>query len=125
MSKEKNLPKRWRSLMQVGGIAALLAAILFRRNLSAEVSLFSSIQPPQFAGDWFVLLYQHPLLGLTYLNLFDLVEYALVGLMFLALYTALKKTNRSWMTIAVVLGLLGVGMNFASNQAYAMLSLSG
>jgi hypothetical protein len=121
----ENTPERWRSLYRVAGIAALLAAIVFRRNLSAEVSLFSSIQPPQFAGDWFVLLDQHPLLGLTYLNLFDLVEYTLVGVIFLACYAALRKINRSWMTIAVVFGLLGVGLNFASNQAFAMLSLSG
>ncbi len=125
MSKEKNGSKNWKSLYQMGGIAALLAAVIFRRNLSAEVSLFSSIQPPQFAGDWFVLLSEHPLLGLTYLNLFDLVEYTLVGLMFLALYAVLRKTARSWMMIAVVFGLLGVGLNFASNQAIAMLSLSG
>jgi hypothetical protein len=124
-SKVKPASKRWQSLYRVGGIAALLAAIVFRRNLSAEVSLISPIQPPQSAVDWFILLYEHPLLGLTYMNLFDLLEYLLVGLMFLAVYVVMKKNHRSWMTIAVLIGWVGVGLNYSSNQAFAMLALSG
>ena len=113
-----------RGLYRVAGIAALLAALLFRRNLSAEISLISPIPIPQQAADWFTLLHTHPLLGLAYLNVFDLVEYILVGLMFLALYEVLKPVNRTGSLIALCMGLLAVSLNFTSNQAFSMLSLS-
>ena len=48
-----------------------------------------------------------------------------VGLMFLALYVALRQTNKSAMFIATAAGLVGITVYFASNQAFAMLALSG
>lgn len=113
----------WQTLYRIGGVAALLAAVLFRRNISAEVSLFS--QPiPDAVADWFALLQANRLLGLAYLDLFDVVNYALLGLLFLALYAALQHVDRGLMLLAVGLGLVGVATYFASNQALAMLSLS-
>ena len=73
---------------------------------------------------WFTLLQSDPLIGLTWLNLFDLVNYALVGLMFLALFAALRRVSPSAMASATVLGLIGIAIYFASNQALALLSLS-
>ena len=34
----------WRTLFRAGGIAALLAATLFRSNIGAEVSLFTGVE---------------------------------------------------------------------------------
>lgn len=76
------------------------------------------------AIDWFRLFQDNPLVGLTFLNFFDLIEYALLGLVFLALYVVLKQTNPSAMLIAIVSGLIGITVYFASNQALAMLALS-
>ncbi len=53
------------------------------------------------------------------------MNYALLGLMFLALYPALRRNNETYIRIAVILGLVGVVVYFASNQAFAMLSLRG
>jgi len=114
----------WKSLYRVGGTAALIAAVIFRRNLGAEISLFSKHAPPGTIIDWFTLLQNNRFLGLSYLNLFDIADYALVGLMFLALYVALRRTNRSYMAIATTLGLAGIAVYFASNTALSMLSLS-
>jgi hypothetical protein len=75
----------WKSLYKVGGVAALIAGAMFRRNISAEIELFSQHTPPVAVSDWFELLQSNRLLGLAYLHVFDLVNYALVGLMFLAL----------------------------------------
>jgi len=79
---------------------------------------------PDTVSGWFALLQQNPLLGLTFLNLFDLVNYALVGLIFLALILALRQASNSWMIIAAGLGLTGISFYIASNQAFNMLSLS-
>ena len=114
----------WKSLYRVGGVAALIAGILFRRNIAAEIGLFSNHPSPVTVGGWFSLLQNNRLLGLTYLNIFDIVNYALVSLMFLALYAVLRRVNKSYMVIATTLGLVGIGVYFASNTAFSMLSLS-
>ena len=122
----------WKLLYMIGGIAALLAVFVFRRNCSAELGLMSSFgvigglptAPLVSASDWFAFMQAKPLIGLILLNLFDLFEYALLGLIFLAVYIALRQVNRSAMLIAVTCGLVGITVYFASNQAFAMFALS-
>jgi hypothetical protein len=46
----------WKSLYRVGGVAALIAGALFRRNLGAEIELFSQHTLPVTVSDWFALL---------------------------------------------------------------------
>lgn len=119
-------------LLKLGGAAALIAALIFRRWLGAEYMLFRGIgiirvgptTEPTSAIEWFNLLQSHRLVGLTLLNAFDLVNYALVGLIFLGLYAALHQTHKSAMTLATVCGFLGIAVYFASNQAFAILALS-
>jgi hypothetical protein len=79
---------------------------------------------PTSADEWFALLEGNRLIGLTLFNVFDLVNYALLGVIFITLYTALRRANRRMMTIAVVLGFAGIVIAFASSRAFAMLSLS-
>ena len=76
----------WQKVYYVGAAAAVIAALVFRRNLSAEISLFAGQMPPTTAEDWFSLLQSAPLLGLTLLNLFDVVNAVLLGVIFLALH---------------------------------------
>ena len=122
----------WRALYITGGVAALLAVFVFRRNLAAELMLLVNFgiiggvptTPLVTAFDWFRLFQDNWLVGLTLLNFFDLVEYALLGLIFLALCGALWQSNRSAMLIATTSGLVGITVYFASNQAFAMLALS-
>ena len=117
-----------RSLLRVGGVAALIAGLLFRRNLGSELSLLQGVgvmtsgpaTPPTTVSAWFALLQSNPLIGLTWLNVFDLVNYALVGVMFLAL----RHVGRSVMGMAVSLGFIGIAIYFATNQALPLLSLS-
>ncbi len=114
----------WMSLYKVGGVAALIAGILFRRNIAAEIGLFSQQTPPGTVKDWFALLQSNRFLAFTYLNIFDVVNYALLGLMFLALYVALKRANKSCMAIATIVALVGIVVYLASNTAFSLLSLS-
>jgi hypothetical protein len=112
-------------------VAALLTVIVFRRNFSVELQLFGSFglsgvpaEWPTRAIDWFSLLQENRLVGLLLFDLFDLINYALVGLIFLALYGALKGVNKSAMVVALSAGLVGIAVYFASNQAFSMLTLS-
>jgi hypothetical protein len=130
MIQSKAADPTWKNLYNVGGIAALLAVFFFRRNLGAELTLLGmmgilKVPPlPMIAADWIHLFQSNWLVGLTYLNFFDVIEYLLVGLLFLALYIALQNTSKSAMLIATVLGLIGITVYMASNQAFAMLALS-
>ncbi len=91
----------WKGLYRLGSWAALMAALIFRRWLAAELSLlqnlglvhFGPVPEPGAAADWLALLQSDPLAGLTLLNFFDLVNYALVGLIFLGLYAALGRAS--------------------------------
>lgn len=122
----------WRLLYRIGAVAALVAAIVFRRNLAAELSLLTSLGivcfapavPPVDAAEWFTLLRDNRLVGLWLLDIFDLVNYALVGLIFLALYAALRRVRNGMMMVATVLCLISIAVYFASNQALPMLALS-
>jgi hypothetical protein len=121
-----------RTLYKAGGAAALIAALLFRRNLDAEWMLLRGIgivhsgpvTAPHTVADWFALLQDQRLLGLTLLNLFDLVNYALVGLIFLALFFALRRVSPAWMVIAAALSFAGIAIYLTSNQAFTLLTLS-
>jgi hypothetical protein len=115
---------KWASLYRICGVAALVAGIVFRRNIAAEIILFAGQTPPNTVADWFTLLQNNSLLGVSLLNIFDVVNYALVGIMFLGLYVTLKQTNRDFMALAATLGLVGTAVYLASNTAFSMLSLS-
>lgn len=117
--------QEWKTLYRLGAVAGLLAALLFRRNLGAELSLFTGVEAiPQTAVGWYNLLQTNPLIGLTFLALFDLVNYALVGLIFVALGATLWETNKSVAVMALAAGLVGIAVSFASNISLTMLSLS-
>jgi hypothetical protein len=127
MSKAANfttVEPGFRSLYLAGGAAAIVAAIVFRRNLGPEASIITGQVAPAAMIDWFTLLQDNRLLGLTFLNVFDIVDYALAGLMFLALYFALRRYNKSYMSLAVAFGFMGLAVYFASNTALSVLSLS-
>ncbi len=115
----------WRLLYRIGAIAALLAALLFRRNIGAEVSLFTGVEAiPTTTADWYALLQANPFVGLSFLAMFDLVNYILVGLVFLALGVALWQVDKSVAAIALVSGLVGITLNLAANISLTMLSFS-
>jgi hypothetical protein len=115
----------WKPLYRIGGIAALLAAVLFRRNIGAEVSLFTGMEAvPQSVADWYALLQSNPFVGLAFLSIFDLVNYALVGVVFLALGAALWQAHKSSVALALASGLVGIAVSFASNHSFSMFSLS-
>jgi hypothetical protein len=113
-------------------VAALVVVFIFRRWLAEEFLFFRGLglihsgprALPSFVLDWFTLLHANPLVGLTLLNVFDVVNYVLVGLIFLGLYAALKRANKSYMTIAIALAFVGIAAYISSNPAFPMLSLS-
>jgi hypothetical protein len=134
MNESSNTETRetgWKTLYIVGGVAVILVVTVFRRYWMAELTAFNGFgifeipDPlPSNALEWFTLLQNDPFVGLSLLNLFDLINFALVGLIFVALYAALRNVNKSLMLMAITAGLVGVAVYLASNQALEMFFLS-
>jgi len=120
-----NQSETWKPLYRAGAIAAILAALLFRRNIGAEVSLFTGIETiPNTVADWYALLQANPFVGLSLLAFFDLLNYILVGVIFLALGAALWQANKSVAALALASGLVGVTLNLSSNISLTLFSFS-
>jgi hypothetical protein len=114
---------RWRGLYRAGGAAALIMVAL----ILVQVTVYVAWPPPAFDGPalpWFELLQDNRLLGLLSLDLLYLVDSALLAVMYLALYIALRRTSESAMLVGTVLGLVGIAAYYASNTAFEMLYLS-
>jgi hypothetical protein len=111
---------KWKSLFRIGGVAALIQVLL----MPIQIIIFVAWPPPSTVIDWFTLFEKNWLLGLLSLDLLYIVDNALLGLIYLALYVALKRASESFMMIAVTLGFVGIAAYFASNTAFEMLSLS-
>jgi hypothetical protein len=121
MSKTKD--PAWTSLYRLGGVAPLVAAAFY---MSQFLIVFSDETYPTTPAGWFDLFQRSKLLGLFFLNALDIFSVALLGVMFLALYVALRQTNQAYMAIAAFCAFLGIAV-FISARAdvvTATLSLS-
>ena len=98
----------WKTLYQVGGIAPLVA-IAFYLTEMLSIILGAAAEPfPSSVEDWFILFQHNKLLGLLYFNALDVFSIAFLGVMFLALYLALKRVDPVLMVITTFFALLGV-----------------
>jgi uncharacterized membrane protein YgdD (TMEM256/DUF423 family) len=95
----------WKTLYRAGAVAPIVAIAFYL----IEFSLLIFGEPyPTTIEDWYVLVQRSKLLALWYLNALDILSFMLLGIMFLALYMALRRVRRDWMVIAVYFALLGV-----------------
>jgi len=112
----------WSSLYRVGGIAALLAAVL----TPIAITVFG-ISPPPYddgAAEWFELLHDSPLLGLVSLDLLFVIVNVLMIPVMLGLYVALRRLSPAYMTLAIATFFVGLAAFLATNPSIEMLSLS-
>ncbi len=121
-----NQTETWKPLFRIGGGAALLAAVLFRRNIGAEVSLFTGANAIPFsAEEWFSLLQTKPFVGMSFLAVFDLCNYFLEGLVFLALAAMLWQVGKSLAAMALASGLGGLFVLIGLGMLYGGLKAQG
>ena len=110
----------YRSLYRLGGVAALIVAFL----TVAEIIAFAIFPQPSTISGWFILFEANPIIGLVDFWGLEVPMFAMFAIVFLALYVVLREVNKSGMTIALTLALLGIAIFFATNNPFSMLSLS-
>ncbi len=100
------LAERPSTLYRLGGPAALLTLVLY----VIQFVLIRWDDYPVSTEQWFALFERSRLLGLFYMNAPDIVSITLLGVMLLALRTALTSDGPSWTAVAGYFGFLGVGV---------------
>ena len=120
---------RLRWLYNISGAAALIVGTLL---LIAVISLIITVLQPNptvgwlsaLENNWLVVIFklhagfsgvQSGLLHV--LNLLDIAILALVGVMYLGLYAALRRTSRIWSIIAAIQPFLGIVLFLATRTA--------
>jgi hypothetical protein len=112
--------RAYKSLYRLGGVAAIIVTVL----TLVEVVIFTFYPQPGTISGWFMLLQSNRLIGLMDFWGLEVPMYVMFTLVFLALYVALRKTDEGIMLIALTFALLGIGIFFATNNPFTMLSLS-
>lgn len=122
--RHENLDSGWYSLYKVGGVAALSCAVMYIITLIVYIPANLASPPPETVLEWFRVFEDNPVTGLFYLGLADVIIMLLWGPLALALFTVLKKSNRTWSLIATAFVFIGMSVFIATNTAFSMLSLS-
>ncbi len=113
--------RAWRPLYRISATAALAVVLL----TCTAVGFYLASPPPSTISGHFTQLQHNPLLGLLDLDLLMLAAYAVMMVLYLGLYIALRRASSSLMAIALALGLMNIAVYITTNPAFAMLSLSG
>lgn len=114
------LDDQWKGLYKTGAIAALAMIVIF----PVQMIVFFIWPPPATVAGWFELFQKSPVIGLIDMDLLLIVDYILLGLIFLSFYAALHKAKRSLALTAAILELMAITGYLASTAAFEMLSLS-
>lgn len=116
----------WGTLYRVGGLSALIAAVLEIGAVFISIIFARAVPgpPPGAVVQWFTLLHDHRFVGLTYLGILDLIAIALISMMFLALCVALRRGHTTSMAVAAALAFLGIAVYLATSTVVPMVSLS-
>ena len=120
---------RWQGLYKVAGTAGTMTGIVF---LAGMISLIVSVLRPgvsdspwlSFQNIWLIVIFKLHAgfsgvdIGLLHvLNVLDLALLAIVGTMYLGLYTALKRTSKFWSIVAAIQPFLGIATFLVTENA--------
>lgn len=112
--------EKWRMLIKIAGAATVAILVI----IPIQIAVFSIWKIPTSVEEWFTLYHFNWLLGLIHQDLLYIINNVLVALMYLAFYVLLKPRNESLMTVAILLGFLGIAAYLGSNKSFEMLQLS-
>ncbi len=116
MDKEFN----WNKLYKIAGVAALVVVMI----IPIQVVIFSLFPPPEDSMGFIELFHDNWLLGLLSLDLLYYFNNAILTLFYVGLFVSMKKNDFTIMLIALIIGLIGITLYYASSIGFEMLALS-
>jgi hypothetical protein len=119
-TRTETTDSNWKSLYKLGGMAALAEIAI----IVIQAPIFILYPQPTTVMGHFSQFQSNKLLGLIDLDLLLILAQVFSVLILLAIYATLRKVNPSLMTIALTLGLGGLGLFFAVNPTFSILYLS-
>jgi hypothetical protein len=120
VASAENATVTYQGLYKFGGEAAWISAGL----ILSEVVGFAFYPQPSTVRGWFTLFQSNRFVGLLDFWGLEVPLYVMFAVVFLVLYVLLKRARESHMAIALALALLGIAIFLATNNPFAMLSLS-
>lgn len=112
--------KEMNNIYKISGIATWIIVIL----IPIQIFFFGMYPPPESPQDFFELFNDNWILGLLSLDLLYIINNTLMILVYLGLYAALKRANLAYMTIALVIGFIGIASYYSSTVIFEMKALS-
>jgi len=116
----ENVDSNWKDLYKIGGIAAIIAAVL----IPIEIIVLTIWPLPTTVTGYLTLFQSNNLIGLIDAYLLEVIAYVLMVPMFLAIYLALKRVSGGSMMLATTLAIMGITVFLATNNPFSMLALS-
>jgi hypothetical protein len=104
------------------GAAAAAASVVL---MPVQIAIYVAWPPPATAEGVFALMRASPVLGLLSQDVLYALQNALLALIYLGVGAKLWQERSAWVTVALVLGFIGIAAYFPSNTAVEMLVLSG
>lgn len=117
---EENIDTRWKILYIVGGISAILVAVL----LLAEIIVFTIWPQPDTASGYFEMFQDNRFIGLIDFYLLEFLSYILFIPIFLGICIALRKLNKGLILLAMILAATGIAIFLSTNNPFTLLSLN-
>jgi hypothetical protein len=116
------MDSNWKGLCRLGGVVALIL-LLYSVVTMMVLTLLGT--PPDTAAESFAMLQGNRIVGLLRLDILTVFVYMpLSYLLFLGIYSALRKTQRVYATLATVLVFVGITLFLATPSVLSLLVLS-
>lgn len=116
MNEEYN----WVKLYKASGVAALVIVFI----IPIQILIFTVFPPPDTTIAFIDLFHDNWVIGLLSLDFLYYINNALLILVYLGLFAALRKDNYANMLIALVFGFIGIAVYYVSTIGFEMMSLS-
>lgn len=111
----------WRGLFRLAAVGAVCVAAA----IPVQVAIFVLSPPPTTVVAYYALFQRSPVLALLDLDLVLTLDYLLMVPINLGLYVVLRRTERSFTTLALILSLMGLTLYLVSREpTFTLWSLS-
>jgi hypothetical protein len=100
----------------------MILAMIF--IIPIQIVIFMIVPMPNTALQWLELFQEQPLMGLLHMDILYVINNTFLVFFYIVLYITLRNQNNSLLNIALITGIIGAILYYASNRSIEMLYLS-